>query len=555
MSSHSGSYSFSNVAWVRPFEAILPLATSGKRFAALLDVVGDSHSADARIRSLIARVDAGLAAGFEPRLADEGTGGAYLMRDDAGVVVAIFKPSDEEPNTPNNPRGLCSPSPTSHLINHGFGRSHGAAELASTRDALRRGRASTMPTMADLFLLANRSVPPDALFGGAGHAAAPPGAPLGGAPRIRNGIAPGSSACREFAVFLLDHEHRAGVPLTMLAVVQHEAFHAHDEHGTRSRKAKIGSLQEFVVHDYPAEDLAMSKIRRFPVAAVHEIAVLDMRLGNTDRHGGNMLVRERGAALASASSSAAQTPQLTTPPPDAASDDGEHDSDVFGRLSLSVDSFDDPVQQRKRVEKLQQLRSPAPSPSQQLASEPQLIPIDHGLALPENLEEAWFEWLTWPQARVPFSAELKERIARLSWRDDCAVLRKFGTVFTRAVLRVLRVSYLLLQLGAAHDLTAHAIASIMCRDQLSEPSRLERAVTRAREHHMLLSSGGSAAPSDELSGAEEDDAEDDDEDDFFAVLEPILLDLVRRTANGGGGGASDSKEQHRLSVGFQFDDL
>lgn len=86
----------------------------------------------------------------------------------------------------------------------------------------------------------------------------------------------------------------------------------------------------------------------------------------------------------------------------------------------------------------------------------------------------------------------------------------------------------------------------MCREQLSEPSRLERAVTRAREHHMLLSSGGSAPQSDDG----DDDGDDDAEDEFFAVLEPILLELVRRVASGG-----FTKSERRSSAGFEFDDL
>ncbi|GKE38965.1 phosphatidylinositol 4-kinase gamma 7-like protein, partial [Tanacetum coccineum] len=38
-------------------------------------------------------------------------------------------------------------------------------------------------------------------------------------------------------------------------------------------------------------------------------------------------------------------------------------------------------------------------------SEVELIPIDHGLCLPKNLEDSYFEWIHWPQASIPFSED------------------------------------------------------------------------------------------------------------------------------------------------------
>ena len=46
----------------------------------------------------------------------------------------------------------------------------------------------------------------------------------------------------------------------------------------------------------------------------------------------------------------------------------------------------------------------------------ELIPIDHGYTLPQSVSgfnDTWFEWLNWPQAKVPFSRSTKEYIARL----------------------------------------------------------------------------------------------------------------------------------------------
>ncbi len=51
--------------------------------------------------------------GHEPTLSEEGTSGAYLLREaqdgDSPRPVAVWKPIDEEPFAPNNPRGMQAP--------------------------------------------------------------------------------------------------------------------------------------------------------------------------------------------------------------------------------------------------------------------------------------------------------------------------------------------------------------------------------------------------------------------------------------------------------------
>ena len=75
---------------------------------------------------------------------------------------------------------------------------------------------------------------------------------------------------------------------------------------------------------------------RFAVKDVHRIGILDLRLFNTDRHAGNMLVREVPTAK-----------------------------------KTSANTW--------------------------LDSQLELIPIDHGFCLPEALEPPYLEWLHWPQ--------------------------------------------------------------------------------------------------------------------------------------------------------------
>jgi len=53
-------------------------------------------------------------------------------------------------------------------------------------------------------------------------------------------------------------------------------------------KEKQGSLQVFVPHHYESWDIGCGK---YNVADVHRIGVLDLRILNVDRHGGNILVK------------------------------------------------------------------------------------------------------------------------------------------------------------------------------------------------------------------------------------------------------------------------
>lgn len=53
-------------------------------------------------------VSYGLSQLSKPVLTQDGTSGTYLMRHDS-KIVGIFKPIDEEPFAPNNPRGMKGP--------------------------------------------------------------------------------------------------------------------------------------------------------------------------------------------------------------------------------------------------------------------------------------------------------------------------------------------------------------------------------------------------------------------------------------------------------------
>uniref|UniRef100_A0A1D1Y5N9 1-phosphatidylinositol 4-kinase n=1 Tax=Anthurium amnicola TaxID=1678845 RepID=A0A1D1Y5N9_9ARAE len=302
------------------------------------------------IRDLISAAFAGLKEGNSPVRTSEGSGGAYFMQDISGQKhVAVFKPIDEEPMAVNNPQGL-------PLSRDGEG--------------------------------------------------------------LKSGTRVGEGALREVAAYLLDHPivgHRSfsqkdmgfsGIPPTVMIRCLHEGFNHPQGYNSAPENVKIGSLQMFVDNIGTCEDMGP---RAFPVEEVHKISVLDIRLANADRHGGNILVCKEDE----------------------------------GKLSL--------------------------------------IPIDHGYCLPENFEDCTFEWLYWPQARVPYNAETIEYIRSLDAEEDIALLKFHGWELSLECARTLRISTMLLKMGVEKGLTPFSIGSIMCRETLKKKSVIEDIVDEAKE--------------------------------------------------------------------------
>ena len=53
---------------------------------------------------LLERVQQGLSQDVKPALAPDGTGGTYFMKSEERKIIAVFKPTDEEPFAPSNPK-------------------------------------------------------------------------------------------------------------------------------------------------------------------------------------------------------------------------------------------------------------------------------------------------------------------------------------------------------------------------------------------------------------------------------------------------------------------
>ncbi|PKU64233.1 phosphatidylinositol 4-kinase gamma 7 [Dendrobium catenatum] len=277
-----------------------------------------------------------------------GLGGAYYFRNCKGERIAIVKPTDEEPFAPNNPKGFI-------------------------------GKAL-------------------------------------GQPGLKKSVRVGETGFREVAAYLLDYDHFANVPPTALVKITHSVFNVNEGvtcniSKPQNRKpkpiSKIASFQQFIPHDFDAGDHGTSV---FPVAAVHRIGILDVRIFNTDRHAGNLLVR---------------------------------------KLKDGAAKFGGQVE---------------------------LIPIDHGLCLPETLDDPYFEWIHWPQASIPFSDEELEYIAKLDPVRDSDMLRLELPMIREACIRVLVLCTTFLKEAAAFGLCLSDIGEMMSRHftvREEEPSELE----------------------------------------------------------------------------------
>jgi hypothetical protein len=260
-----------------------------------------------------------------PQLCEEGVNGTYFLKNKEGIPVAVFKPEDEQGNSPINPKQ--------------------EADQQSSDNDLRR-----------------------------------------------KGLVEGEISSREAAAYLLDKYSGGfyGVPKTCLVkLILPEEMCVDDN-------AKIGSLQQFVQADGCAFDVGPTY---FGVRDVHAIGILDIRIFNTDRHLGNILIHRK-----------------------------------YGGYALT--------------------------------------PIDHSYSLPHSLDAAWFDWLNWPQSKVPFDDATREHILSINAERDAILLGTRLNIRPECLL-TMKVSTCLLQNGVKRGLTLYDIGSIICRRNLNQPSDLE----------------------------------------------------------------------------------
>ena len=112
-----------------------------------------------------------------------------------------------------------------------------------------------------------------------------------------------------------------------------------------------------------------------------------------------------------------------------------------------------------------------------------LVPIDHGLTIPDSLEVCSFDlvWLSYDQASMPFSTKTLSFIESLDIESDIALLEQQFD-FRPICLRNIKVSTMLLKKAANLGLNLSDIGSILCRpdEDDSLESHLEKIVRQAR---------------------------------------------------------------------------
>ena len=336
---------------------------------------------------LLARIGQGIGLGLAPALALDGMGGTYVFRDAKRRPVAAFKPRDEEPFAPNNPRGL----------------------------------AGKM-----------------------------------GQPGIHPAIPSGESHLREVIAYTLDHRGFSAVPPTLQAEALHPAFHVQSLRPLSRYGAKVGSLQAWVSHADLASDVGVYSL---PAQEVHKIAILDMRLLNTDRNDGNVLVTRRESPPTSPAAANVGSGG-TTPPSLPAGGAEERQSERSSATSATGEDA-------------------CGSPEGRTCGGGYLVPIDHGGVLPTRAEVVWYNWcwLSWPQMSASLSAEALDYIGRLDPIADARAIVDAG--LPPACARVCRCATRTLQRGVASGLGLLDVAHMLARQEEERPSDLERLMGQA----------------------------------------------------------------------------
>ncbi|KAG5501563.1 hypothetical protein JKF63_03393 [Porcisia hertigi] len=275
-------------------------------------------------------------------------------------------------------------------------------------------------------------------------------------------FSPGSGSRREVLAYRLDHGHNAGVPPTVevestywtrasvatakgvgecgvpdwnsaactvcsmpggMGAPDNGGFHgqytnvtvgrgrgAVDDESTATRAAaaaaasthsQIGSLQLFVSGCQEAADILPG---HFDVDEVHALAIFDIRTLNGDRHGGNVLVcnahRRSSGPMHSMEHHPVRASLATT-------------TEKSGAATSSSGS---PTDARFSPEML----TPATKVKD---SAPHLIPIDHSYICPSGYSDPDYEWLSWPQSKLPFSPRNLDYIAALDAESDAELVR------------------------------------------------------------------------------------------------------------------------------------
>ncbi|KAH8740116.1 hypothetical protein FG386_001777 [Cryptosporidium ryanae] len=269
---------------------------------------------------------------------------------------------------------------------------------------------------------------------------------------FRSGVLSGEGASREVATAIWDayYHNFAGVPDTTLLEACHEAFNYSSwskvtlEWGDIFEKNnskinedisvnwKLGAFQEYIS---TSETVGNFNPSIFSIRDVHRIGILDICLFNLDRNDSNILV-------------------LPNPP--------NYSAKITNSSSNNISN----------------------SPYEHPLSTPdgkrtkyKLVPIDHGLCLPDVLDVAQFDWIwyDWPQSKIPFNRSELKVIKHMNPDADAERLKR-KLLIRSECLRSMQVSVRWLKLAASMHLNLFQIAGFLCREDLEIPSFMEQLI-------------------------------------------------------------------------------
>jgi hypothetical protein len=247
---------------------------------------------------------------------------------------------------------------------------------------------------------------------------------------------------REVAAYIMDVNNFCRVPPTMLVDFQHPILNYPGNRGSKGHPyPKVGSLQKFVHALDSFEDLGPSVLSDLEV---QKIALLDLRLLNSDRNASNILAIHKDSFSYDTNSSKC--------------DDYDPKFDEEGG-SLSPKEFD-------------------LCPDEVIPKNDSyvLVPIDHGYCLPSKLliNEIDWAWFYYPQINRPVHKDIKEYLKNLDINVILKdLLSQVGISLPNEAIFLTKIAHQLVVDGVAANLNLYEISLIVARMNEDVPSTLE----------------------------------------------------------------------------------
>lgn len=114
-----------------------------------------------------------------------------------------------------------------------------------------------------------------------------------------------------------------------------------------------------------------------------------------------------------------------------------------------------------------------------------LVPIDHTYSLPPTLDNIFFEWMHWKQAKEAFSPKNLAYIESLDPLSDAEKLRQIFGIEEESIKNMI-YSTLLLKKASKMGKNLHEIAAFVCRKKFNEMSLLEEWIEMSEKEENKL---------------------------------------------------------------------